>query len=464
MNKEQKIIEFGEYEEPPQELERKFEEFVDIGRKIDPEGWLICYYYVEGAEGYTPRNVGAAIAAESSIGTWTYVTTETERAWKFAGRVIDVRGNHVLVAFPIELFEPGNIPQLLSVVAGNLFGLKAIKNVRLLDIRLPEKYIKSFKGPRFGLEGIRKIVGTLKERRPHVGTIIKPKVGLTPKITAKVGYEVAIGGIDHIKDDETLADQRKICPIEQRLVEMMGALDKAKGETGKTVLYTVNVTHDTGKMIERAEKLVELGANAVMMDVVTCGFSALKELRETIKVPIHVHRCMHASFTRDPLHGISMNVLAKLVRLAGGDQFHIGTVVGKMHGELAEVRASQSVCEAAMTKGIKHNKIPQISKYLTQEQRIFEQNWYDLKPVLPISSGGLHPGLVSEIIEKFGVDVGIQFGGGIHGHPLGSSVGTIAARQAVDACIKKIKLEEYAKTHKELKVALEHWGYFKPKA
>ena len=339
---------------------KKFEEFIEIGKEIDPEDWIICYYYVEGEKGYTPKDIGAAIAAESSIGTWTRVTTETQRVWKFAGRVIDVRGNYVLIAFPIELFEPGNIPQLLSVIAGNLFGLKAVKNCRLLDVRFPRKYIKSFKGPRFGLEGIRKIVGTKKYRRPHIGTIIKPKVGLTPKDTAKVGYEVAVGGVDHIKDDETLTDQRKICPIEARLSKMMEALDRAKSETGKTVLYTVNVTHETTKMIERAEKLIEMGANAVMMDVVTCGFSALKELREAIKVPIHVHRCMHASFTRNRLHGISMNVLAKLVRLAGGDQLHIGTAVGKMHGELAEIKASQNICSAKLTKGIKYNKIPSL--------------------------------------------------------------------------------------------------------
>jgi ribulose-bisphosphate carboxylase large chain len=173
---------------------------------------------------------------------------------------------------------------------------------------------------------------------------------------------------------------------------------------------------------------------------------------------------MHAAFTRNPLHGISMNVLAKLVRLAGGDQFHIGTVVGKMHGELAEVKASQAICEATVTRGIKHNKIPKIKEYPTQEQRIFEQRWYGTKSLLAISSGGLHPGLVPEIVEKFGVDVGIQFGGGIHGHPLGSRAGTMAVRQAVDACMKKKSLEEYAKKHEELKIALEHWGYFRPKA
>jgi len=438
-------------------------DFLALGEKIDLEDWIVGYYYVEGARGYTPTDIAAAIAAESSIGTWTRVMTENKRVKRFAGKVVDVKKNYAMIAFPIELFEPGNIPQLLSVVAGNLFGLKAVKNCRLLDIRLPKKYIKSFKGPRFGLEGIRKIVGTTKNRRPHIGTIIKPKVGLSPSATAKVGYEVAVGGIDHIKDDETLTDQRKICPIEERLSKMMCALDKAKSETGKTVLYTVNVTHDTSKMIERAEKLIAMGANAVMMDVITCGFSALKELREAIKVPIHVHRCMHAAFTRNPFHGISMVVVAKLVRLAGGDQLHIGTVVGKMHGELAEVKASQEVLETKLTKGIKDTSIPAFKEFLDIKERIFEQNWYNIKPVLAISSGGLHPGLIPEAIKIFGNEIGLQFGGGIHGHPDGSRAGTIAVRQALDAVMNGIPLAKYAKTHKELKRALEHWGYFKPK-
>ena len=110
----------------------------------------------------------------------------------------------------MEIFEPGNIPQLLSIVAGNLFGLRRVQNARLLDVRLPRKYVMGFKGPKFGVDGIREIVGTTECRRPHIGTIIKPKLGLSPKRTAEVGYEAALGGVDFIKDDETLQQRSSV--------------------------------------------------------------------------------------------------------------------------------------------------------------------------------------------------------------------------------------------------------------
>ena len=435
-----------------QRVDRKYEEYVALDEEIDPEKWIIAYYYVEGAEGFSPLNVAATIAAEESTGTWTAVTTETKEIMReYGGKVIDLDGNYAKVAFPLETFEPSNIPQLLSVVAGNLFGLKAVKNARLLDIRLPRKYVMEFKGPRFGVEGVRKIVGTL-DGRPHVGTIIKPKLGLSPQRTAEVSYEAAVGGVDFIRDDEILTSTR-FCPIEERLTHVMKALDRAKKEEGRTVLYAVNVTHETGLMIERVERMIELGANMVMMNVVSCGFSALKELSESksVTVPIHVHRAMHAAFTRDPKHGISMNVVAKLVRLAGGDQLHIGTVAGKMHGERPEVVATKDVCQLEKTEEARH--------------RILEQRWYGLKPMFAVHSGGLHPGLVPELVETVGSrDIVINFGGGIHGHPDGTRAGAAAARQAVDASMRGIALEEYARTHPELKRALEKWGTFKPKA
>ncbi|MHA1836120.1 MAG: RuBisCO large subunit C-terminal-like domain-containing protein, partial [Candidatus Odinarchaeia archaeon] len=175
-------------------------------------------------------------------------------------------------------------------------------------------------------------------------------------------------------------------------------------------------------------------ANQLLVDVIVAGFSAVQALAEdeSIKVPIHCHRAMHAAFTRNPKHGISMKVIAKICRLVGGDILHVGTWgVGKMHGTGSE---SQEYVDA-----------------ITEEMG-------SLKPMLPIASGGLHPGSVELLVKRAGLDIQIQAGGGIAGHPDGVLAGAKALRQAVDAAVKNIPLREYAKTHIELAKALEKWG------
>jgi hypothetical protein len=117
---------------------------------------------------------------------------------------------NVEIGFPEELFEPGNVPQYLSVVAGNLFGLGALKKVRLQDVIFPDGLLSAHKGPRFGIEDARKILGVYD--RPLVGTIVKPKVGLDPAATAAVAAAAVRGGLDLVKDDETLTNQ-SFCPF-----------------------------------------------------------------------------------------------------------------------------------------------------------------------------------------------------------------------------------------------------------
>lgn len=178
-----------------------------------------------------------------------------------------------------------------------------------------------------------------------------------------------------------------------------------------------------------------------MIDVVTVGFSALQELRrQNLGLIIHAHRAMHSAFTRNPKHGISMLVLAKLLRLAGVDQLHTGTVVGKMEGKKEGILAINELLEEDWLGN-----------------NILKEDWRHLKPVLPIASGGLHPALVPKLIKILGKDVIINFGGGIHGHPQGTTSGAKAVRQAVEATIKNIPLKQYAQNHQELKIAIEHW-------
>lgn len=390
-----------------------------------------CSYYVEST--ISIEKAAHAIAAEQSTGTWTDISTkEKEVDERLGAKVLKIEGPIVTIGFPVDIFEIENIPQFLATVAGNLFGLGTLSNVRLIDIKLPKSFVKEFKGPRFGIEGVRKLVGTQNDRRPHVGTIIKPKVGLNPTETAEVAYAAGIGGCDLIKDDETLTDQA-FCPMLDRLEKVTEKIDKIKQESGRTVLYAVNITSGAEEILDRADAAIEQGANMLMIDVLTAGFSALQTLRNdnSIDLPIHVHRTMHGAITRNKKHGIAMLPLAVLVRLCGGDQLHTGTAQGKMERDLEEV-----------------NKI----------NNFLKSNWYDFKTTFPVASGGLYPGAVPSEIGAFGNDVILQAGGGIHGHPDGTIAGAKAMRQAVDAVMNKIPLDNYAIEHRELMRALQKWG------
>ena len=368
-----------------------------------------------------------AIAAEQSTGTWTDVERE-KLASDLSARVVRAEGNFAYVAFPEELFEPGNMPQYLSVVAGNLFGLGDLKKVRLLDVIFPQSLVSAHKGPRFGIKEARKILGVFD--RPLVGTIIKPKVGLSPKETAEVAGQAVRGGLDLIKDDETLTDQ-SFCPMDERVEAVMAELSKVEEETGKKAFYAVNVTSGAEEILGRAEEVIDRGANMVMVDVLTSGFSALEVLSRGVKVPVHVHRTMHGAFTRDRSHGISMIPISRLVRMAGGTNLHTGSYLGKMAGD----REENDRCRDAL-----------------------RDEWYGLSPVFPVASGGVHPGNVRPNLEGYGTDCIVQAGGGVHGHPWGTTGGAKAMVQAVEAWIAGVSEEEYARSHKELEAALKLWS------
>ncbi len=416
--------------------ERERSIFIAKPEEIDLERHLVAIYLVES--NLPLREAGVQIAAEESVGTWTELTTLTPwaaetlpaKVFKWRGR----RKGMVSIAFPMALFdlEKGGMPNVLSIVAGNLFGLAALRNVRLMDLEFPKAMVQAFPGPQFGIDWIREHSGTLDCRRPHLGTIVKPKVGLDPKQTAQVVYEAAVGGVDFIKDDETLSNQG-FCPLDERTSAVMEVLDRARSETGREVFYAVNVTSNVGSLLEMAETAKSHGANMLMIDVLTAGFSAVQMLAEdvSIRLPLHVHRTMHAALTRNPRHGIHPLVLMKLVRLVGGDQMHTGTGAGKMEKAVAEVKRSAE---------------------------FLRQPWFGLRNVFPVASGGVHPGIVSPNLDVLGRDCVINAGGGIHGHPDGTRSGATAMRQAIDAYMQGIPVEEYSKSHEELRVALATWG------
>jgi len=409
-----------------EELALKYLDFVDVNY-TPKENDLVCVFYVE-PEGISLKEAAGGVAAESSIGTWTDLTTDQPYVNRLAAHVFSLEGNIIKIAYPIELFESSNMPNILSSVAGNVFGLKALKNLRLLDIQLPNQILESFKGPAFGIAGIRELLKVSK--RPLVGTIIKPKLGLNTKDHARVAYDAWLGGCDVVKDDENLSSQ-SFNPFEERLTATLECRDRVQAETGERKVYMVNITAETDVMVKRAESVVAQGGEYVMVDILTCGWSALQTIRDqNFKLVIHAHRAGHAAFTKNPLHGIAMKPIATVARIIGVDQLHVGTVVGKMSETKAEVLENIEACKAGLG---------------------------GLKPVLPVASGGLYPGLVPDLLETFGCDVVIQAGGGIHGHPQGTTCGARAMRQAVDAMLDCVSLEEYAENHIELASALKKW-------
>ena len=416
-----------------------------LNPKYIPKGDLVCAFYLEPAKGVSFEEAAQAVASESSIGTWTTLATLSSKMKReLHARVfkLDKKKGLALIAYPISLFEEGSIPQLMSSIGGNIFGMKEVANLKLLDINFPNRYIRSFPGPKFGIPGVRKLLKVPK--RPLIGTIVKPKIGLNEKQHARVAEQAWLGGCDIVKDDENLTSMR-FNKFEKRVEETLKLRDKAELLTGEKKIYMPNVTAPFVDMIKRAKFVKEQGCEYAMVDILSVGWGALQDLRDAdFNLVLHAHRAGHAAFTRSEKHGISMLVIGKLCRLIGLDQLHVGAIVGKMHGGKKEVKAiGEEIEDTIIRKGPNH---------------ILSENWLNMKPMFAVCSGGLHPGKVPPLVKAMGNDIIIQMGGGIHGHQLGTRHGAMAARQALEATIAGLSLEYASRKNFELALALKKWG------
>ncbi|MEM2226709.1 MAG: RuBisCO large subunit C-terminal-like domain-containing protein [Candidatus Bathyarchaeia archaeon] len=402
---------------------------------VDPEEHIIATYFVEGSKPL--EKIAEEIAIECSTGTWTPVGYETlEVRERYGAKILRIMGTggsgFIEIAYNASNYDPeiGGIANLLSDIAGNLFDMNIVDKVKLMDIWLPSHWARAHPGPKFGIEGVRELAGA-EDGRPLIGAIMKPNLGLDTRTYAKLAYETALGGLDFIKDDEALVNP-KYCPLFDRLSAVMEALDKARQETGKKVLYALNITHRADEILELADRAIEGGANHLMVCMTYAGYGAIQALAEdpSINVPIHVHRCGHGAFTRDPKHGIESALMSKLARICGADELHVGSRTGKFIFDALDARK----CIAAM-------KAP----------------WEGFKRTLPVIAAGISPANLGANFEVAGRDALFLAGGGIHGHPDGSTAGAKAMMQAARALIEGRPLEEAAKSHRELARALE-WG------
>jgi ribulose-bisphosphate carboxylase large chain len=427
---------------------------------------VLCAFRISPQDGVPPEEAGAAVAGESSTATWTVVWTDRLTSYDhYQAKCYKVEpvpgtpGQYIAyIAYELDLFEEGSIANLTSSIIGNVFGFKALKALRLEDMRIPAHYTKTFQGPPHGIVMEREYLN--KYGRPLLGATTKPKLGLSARNYGRVVYEALRGGLDFTKDDENVNSQ-PFMRWRDRFLFAMEGVNKAQAETGEVKGHYLNVTAATmEQMYERADFAKELGSVIVMIDL-TVGYTAIQSMANWSRangVLLHLHRAGHSTYTRQKTHGVNFRVISKWMRLAGVDHIHAGTVVGKLEGDPNIV--------AGFYDTLRLDKVaadPAKGLY-------FDQDWASMAPVMPVASGGIHAGQMHELLHLLGEDVVLQFGGGTIGHPSGIAAGAEANRVALEAMIKARNegrdylreggdiLKAAAKHNRSLDTALTLWG------
>lgn len=398
-----------------------------------------------------PRRAAETIAGEQSSGTFVAVPGETpELKERSAARVTaleileegvprrslpSARGEwggeritraRMTLSWPLATLGP-SLPNLVATVAGNLFELAAVSGLRLLDIRMPPAFAAVYPGPRFGIEGTRRLAGV--QDRPLIGTIIKPSVGLDAEATAALVKELCGAGIDFIKDDELQSDG-PACPFDERVRAVMRVIEAQADRTGRKVMYAFNLTGELDQMRRRHDTLLAHGATCAMASLNSVGLAGMVELRRFCELPIHAHRNGWGYLSRHPLLGWSYVAWQKLWRLAGADHMHVNGLQNKFSEPDESVVESARACLTPMFEDKPCTVMPVFSSGQTARQA--HPTWAALRST----------------------DLIMTAGGGIMAHPDGPAAGVRSLREAWDAAVAGIPLEEHARTHPELGRAL----------
>ncbi|NCN86423.1 ribulose-bisphosphate carboxylase [archaeon] len=457
---------------------------LELANPKNGEYMLAVYHLIPGGD-LNMLQAAAEVAAESSTGTNFTVKTETDFSHEMNALTykVDLKNNLVWMAFPWRLFDRGgNIQNILTYIVGNVLGMKEINALKLLDLWFPPSMLEQYDGPSYTLEDMKKYLGISKKKdRPVLGTIIKPKMGLTSSEYAEVCYDFWKGGGDFVKNDEPQANQ-DFCPYDKMVKYVKEAMDKAVKETGNKKVHSFNVSaSDYDTMIERCEMIraagFEPGSYAFLIDGLTAGWMAVQTLRRKYPdVFIHFHRAMHGAFTRpeNPI-GFSVLILSKFARLAGVSGIHTGTAgVGKMKGNANDDIIPAHNILSLIGEGYFFEqswaRVPKTDKdviRLAKEDHLHhvilsDDSWRGMKKCAPIISGGLNPTKLKPFIDLMkSTDFITTMGAGVHAHPDGTQAGAKALVQAMEAYNKNISIDVYAKTHPELKKAIEF--FTKPK-
>ena len=426
---------------------------------------VLALFRITPQPGVDPVEATAAVAGESSTATWTVVWTDLLTAcdvYRAKAYRVDPVPNTPdqffgYVAYEIDLFEEGSLANITASIIGNVFGFKAVKALRLEDMRIPFAYLKTFQGPATGVIVERERMD--KFGRPLLGATVKPKLGLSGKNYGRVVYEGLKGGLDFLKDDENINSQ-PFMRWRERFLYCQEGIQRAMAATGEVKGSYLNVTAGTMEDIyERMEYAKELGAIVVMIDLVM-GYTAIQSTAVWARkndMILHLHRAGNSTYARQKNHGINFRVICKWMRMSGVDHIHAGTIVGKLEGD------------PLMVQGFYETLLCVKSEVNLPKGLFFAQDWASLRKCMPVASGGIHCGQMHQLLNYLGDDVVLQFGGGTIGHPDGIQAGATANRVALECMVLARNegrdyvaegpqiLRDAAKTCGPLQTALDLW-------
>lgn len=389
-------------------------------------------YHLETAD--DPEQTAALIAGEQSSGTFVAIPGEDEAlkaraAARYEITAFDQESSsdakcfELKLSWPLENLGP-SLPNLMATIAGNLYELKPVRSLRLMDMTLPPAFAQAYPGPAFGIAGTRALTGV--QHRPLIGTIIKPSVGLSPQDTADIVEQLCEAGVDFIKDDELQADG-PACPFDERVTLSMAVINRYAERSGKKVMYAFNLTGEIDEMKRRHDLVQQLGGTAVMLSLNSVGMAGFNAFRRHAQLPIHAHRNGWGYVQA----GWSYTAWQKLWRLAGVDHMHVNGIANKFQEDDDSVITSARACMTPM---------------------------FADKPctIMPVFSSGQTVRQAAPTWERLqSTDLIFLAGGGLFAHPGGIAAGVSALRQSWSAAIEGLPLDVAAKTHRELREALE---------
>ena len=389
-------------------------------------------YHLETAD--DPEQTAALIAGEQSSGTFVAIPGEDEAlkaraAARYEITALDQANNsdakryELKLSWPLENLGP-SLPNLMATIAGNLYELKPVRSLRLMDMTLPPAFAHAYPGPAFGIAGTRALTGV--QDRPLIGTIIKPSVGLSAQDTADIVAQLCEAGVDFIKDDELQADG-PACPFDERVTLSMAVINHYAERSGKKVMYAFNLTGELDEMKRRHDLVQQLGGTAVMLSLNSVGMAGFNAFRRHVHLPIHAHRNGWGYLQG----GWSYTAWQKLWRLAGVDHMHVNGIANKFQEDDDSVITSARACMTPMFAEKPCTIMPVFSSGQTVRQAV--PTWERLQST----------------------DLIFLAGGGLFAHPGGIAAGVSALRQSWSAAIEGVPLDVAAKTHRELREALE---------